>query len=200
MSSIERNGSGHWYVLSRQGRRFRVFHSACTCSAHALLRRFVEPGADQRAMTLAMRPTRADYVSLFVNSMACRAEAHYRAMWEDIEAGRRPGIEVEPHCTEVLLWAATSEELRAGAGSARSFPAEYLLVAPHLKPHHTLYRFKFVQPGTTCGVTFDGLVRIRHSWVIFPRPWLAVGHHDPGVAAEEIERTEPARVLAERDC
>jgi hypothetical protein len=158
-------------MLSRSGRHTRVNYPTCTCGAHALLRRFVAAGADQRALTLALRPTRADYVLLLVAAMACRAEKHYRPMWEEVESGRRPLIEVEPHCTEILLWAATSEDLRSGNGESRHFPAECFRLAPFLRPHQTLYRFKFVQPGTTEGTTYDGLVRARHRWVLLPEPW-----------------------------
>jgi hypothetical protein len=46
-------------------------------------------------------------------------------------------------------------------------------VAEHLKPGLTLYRFKFVKPGETVGMAYDGLVHVNGHWVMLPKPWAA---------------------------
>ena len=73
--------------------------------------------------------------------------------------------------TELLLWNATSEELNEGTGDAGQFPGGYQEAAKHLKPGVTWYRFKFVEPGKTLGMAFDGLACINGRWTIFPEPW-----------------------------
>ena len=45
------------------------------------------------------------------------------------------------------------------------------MIHDKIEPGHTIYRFKFVQPGKNIGMAFDGLVKVNGRWVIFPKPW-----------------------------
>jgi hypothetical protein len=75
----------------------------------------------------------------------------------------------------LLLWAASSGELKKGTGDSEFFPAGYMKAAPHFKDGLTFYRFKFVRPGEATGFAWDGLVFVNGRWVIFPKPWRVVG-------------------------
>ena len=41
------------------------------------------------------------------------------------------------------------------------FPGGYKAVLPHLKPGNAIVRFKFVKPGETHGMAFDGLIHVN---------------------------------------
>ena len=40
-----------------------------------------------------------------------------------------------------------------------------------MKSGLTVYAFKFVKPGETLGMAFDGLVWVNGHFAIFPKPW-----------------------------
>lgn len=139
-----------------------------TAEARALLEAFVKPGADPAALTAKLRPAKADYDAVFVPEAAAQLRAAYDPAWD---AG---GLVVKgkPDQTAVLVWSATSEQLKAWAPAARDrFPGGYQGVARHLRPGVTLYAFKFVRPGESLGMAYDGLVKVDGRWRIFPKPF-----------------------------
>ncbi len=138
--------------------------------AKALLGRFVAEGADTEALSRALRPTAEDYRALFVADAAGQAEKAYAPAWD---AGQ---IVVRPKAgqTEVLLFEATTDQIKVGDPAAESFPGGYKDVAASFAPGVTLYRFKFVAPGETTGMAFDGLAHVNGRWVIVPKPWRAL--------------------------
>jgi hypothetical protein len=135
--------------------------------ARALLGQFVKPGADCAALSKQLRPTKEDFAAVFSGDAAAKAAAGYGPPWD---AGQMV-IQGKPDQTEVLLWSATSDELKAGTGNAGKFPGGYKQVAQSLQPGLTLYLFKFVRPGADLGMAFDGLVFVNGHFVIFPKPW-----------------------------
>lgn len=136
--------------------------------AKALLQAFLAPDADYKALSDALRPTDADYEAAFTPEAAAKAKAGYEKPWDDGLMVLKPG---DPERTEILIWAATAEELQTKTGDAREFPGGYAQAAPHLKPGTTWYRVKFVKPGERSGMAFDGLVHVNGRWVVFPKPW-----------------------------
>jgi hypothetical protein len=137
--------------------------------AKALLSQFLKPGADLAALSMQLKPTSADYRAVFAaEEMAKRAEQVYGGLWGMVS--KRP-IGPKPGQTELLLWSATTDELKAGTGNAGKFPGGYKRAAEHLKPGLTVYRWKFVEPGKTLGMAFDGLYNIGGRWVLMPKPW-----------------------------
>jgi len=66
------------------------------------------------------------------------------------------------------------DDLKNGTGSSNEFPGGYAKVAPHMKPGHTWYRFKFVKSGERLGMAYDGFTFVNHHWVIVPKPWRAL--------------------------
>lgn len=135
--------------------------------ARALLAQFLKPDADAAALTKRLMPSSPDYRAVFGEKLAAKAEATYKAAWSAGTIVIRP----KDGQTELKLWAATTEELQAGAVSAREFPGAYSKIAPHLSKGLTLYRFKFVEPGKSAGLAFDGLVYVNGRFVLFPKPF-----------------------------
>jgi hypothetical protein len=138
--------------------------------AKALLQAFLKPGADYAGMSKALRPTTADYKALYNDAFAGKLEAMYGPAWD---AG---ALVLKPKAgqSELLLFSATTDDFKAGNEKAGKFPGGYKKVANELKPGQTLYRFKFVKPGETLGMAFDGLAHVNGRWVIVPKPWRAM--------------------------
>lgn len=139
--------------------------------ALALLREFVRPGADAAALSLKLRPTKADYDAVFDATSAPKVQAAYDPAWD---AGALV-IKGKPGQTAVLAWGASSEDLQAWRGAAAEhFAGGWKDVAAHLKPGLRIYAFKFVEPGQSLGMAYDGLVRVNGQWRIMPKPWRAL--------------------------
>lgn len=123
---------------------------------------------DAKAMTQALRPGSADYKAVFVEDAAAEAEAGYEKLWSD----PRAVISADPANSELLLSKATSEELQQWSGAAASdFPGGYRRIAAKLKPGLVVYRWKYVKPGETSGMSYDGLIFVGERWLWFPKPW-----------------------------
>jgi hypothetical protein len=139
--------------------------------AVAVLEEFVRPGADPEALSRRLRPTKADYAAVWSATLAPKLLAAYEPAWEQ-------GVLVvrgKPAQRAVLAWGAGSEELKSWTGAAAAhFPGGWKDVALHLKPGVRVYAFKFVEPGQTTGMAFDGLVHVNGQWRIFPKPWRAL--------------------------
>lgn len=135
--------------------------------AKGLLQEFLKPRADQAELSRDLRPRPKDYEAVFVPEAVKQAQEGYREPWDQgkIVLGGKP------HQTEVLVWSATSKQLREGTGDAFEFPGGYKVAAPYFKDGLTFYRFKFVRPGQKLGFAWDGLVYVNGHWAIFPKPW-----------------------------
>lgn len=135
--------------------------------ARALLQEFVKPGADHAALSKQLRPTKEDYAAVFKADFAKKAESTYGPAWD---AGQ---VVVAPKAgqTEVRLGSATTDELKKGQGKAGEFPGGYKQVAGQFKDGLTVYYFKFVKPGETTGMAYDGLIHVNGNWRIFPKPF-----------------------------
>jgi hypothetical protein len=135
--------------------------------AKALLMKFLQPGADHDSMTKQLRPTQAEYKAYFVEGSWQKAMEAYNQLWDQYPMTVKPN----PGQTELLLWKASVEELKNSTGDSQQFPGGYRDIIRHIKPGHTIYYFKFVEPGKTLGLAFDGLVFINGHWVLIPKPW-----------------------------
>ena len=144
---------------------------ATEAGAKALLTKMLEADTDRAAMTRALRPTDADYDAIFVAEAAAKAKKAYAKLWDSPDAVLKP----EAGQTEVLLWGATSADIKAWQGNAADqFPGGWKGVGASLKEGLTFYRFKFVKPGETLGMAFDGLVHVNGHWVWVPKPYRAI--------------------------
>lgn len=136
--------------------------------AKALLAEFMKPDADRKKMTMDLRPTKEDYKAFYADeSMAARAETYFDKLWSGGEAVVAP----KEGQTELKLFSATTEELDQGAGEASEFPTGMSSMASNFKPNLTIYAFKFVKPGESTGMAYEGLTHINGHWRLFPKPW-----------------------------
>lgn len=125
---------------------------------------------DKRAeLSATLRPSKADLEALLDAELAAAAEAAYGPAWDKGELVLGPK---KPEQTEVVLTAATVDDIQAWRGEAASkFAGGWKKVAPHLKPGHTFYSAKLVVPGEDLGMRFDGFVHVGGRWLIVPAPW-----------------------------
>ena len=117
-----------------------------------------------------IRPRPGDYQRVFIPAMAEALQRAYEPFWIRRQMGPRP----KPTQSQVRLSIATTEDLRAGNDRAHPFPEGYQKVARYFVPGRVWIRWKFVEPGATMGMAYDGLVWIDDHWAWFPKPWKAV--------------------------
>ncbi len=148
-------------------------------SARALLQQFIDPSADHVSLSRSLRPTSADYKTMFDAQTASKVEA---AQAKDWDAGKMVIKPKDAKQREIKLWSATGAELASGGGSAGQFPGGYKKIGAHLAPTVTFFAFKFMQPGKESGMSYDGLAFVNGHWVIAPKPWHALGDDGGGGA------------------
>jgi hypothetical protein len=124
-------------------------------------------------MTAKLKPTSADYKAVFEGDAAAKAEKGYEALWGGQKA---LVITADPANTELKLFKATTDDLKAGTSEAVSeFPGGYKQIAGQFKPGLTMYRWKYTKPGDSLGMAYDGLVYVNGHWAWFPKPWRVLG-------------------------
>ncbi len=141
--------------------------------AKSLLAEFVKTGADTVGLSAQLRPSLADYKALFDAPLSAKLDKLYTPQWESGAFVVAP----KPGQTVVLIDSATVAELKSGAPAAKEFPGGYKMVGSHLVGAARLYRFRFVEPGKTLGMAFDGLAFVNGHWVLVPKPWRALDDH-----------------------
>lgn len=138
-------------------------------AAQQLLERFLSPDEDHEALFQSLKPPPELYAQLFTDAqLADKLREAAEALW----AAPCPIRPAEAAQTELLVYAATSEELEAQEGPAMDFPGGYRNVGPKLAPGLRLFAFKFVEPGHHMGTLFDGLHPHGEGWAFIPKPWL----------------------------
>jgi hypothetical protein len=138
--------------------------------ARKLLETFLQPGADLKALSAKLRPTAAEVAMVYEESFAKKLHGLYDPAWE---AGALVLAPKEGQ-TALLLDPVSSDSVRAWDAKAQAIlPGGYEQVKGDIKPGLTIYRFKFVKPGETIGMAFDGLVQVNGRWIILPKPWRA---------------------------
>lgn len=138
--------------------------------ANKLAQEFLKPGADYAALSRAMSPTAADYAAVFEGDFGAKVAALWNAAWDSGKMVMAP----KPGQTEVKISSATTEELKAGTGKASELAGGWKEVAPKMKPGLKVYRFHFLEPGETAGMSFDGLIYVNGNWRVFAKPWRAL--------------------------
>ncbi len=138
--------------------------------AKSLLGEFMKPDADRKKLTMELRPTKEDYRAFYADERtAARAETYFDKLWSSGDAVVAP----KEGQTELKLFSATTEDLRDSKGESAEFPTSMLSLAStdNLKPNQTIYAFKFVKPGESLGMAFEGLTYVNGHWRLFPKPW-----------------------------
>jgi hypothetical protein len=137
--------------------------------ARALLERFLAPGADLGAMTMALKPSEADIRAVYNEPLAGKLVAMYEGMYQ-------PGAAIGPGEGQdsLILVRTMTDHLIRGDAVLGEFPGGYRDVAGLMNPGFAIVRFKFVKAGEEAGMAFDGLIHVNGRWVLMPKPWRAM--------------------------
>lgn len=131
-----------------------------------LLMKFLRPNVDKASLMRSLRPSPEDYRIVYKAPFAGKLETAHRSLWESGETiGGKPGQ------TELLLFFAMTDDLIDRAQISKYFPGGYRRISQYLKRGFPIVRFKFVRPGRSLGMAYDGLVYVRNRWVFMPKPW-----------------------------
>jgi len=136
--------------------------------ARAVLRPFLEPGADLKQLTLKFKPTQQEIESIFVPNLVPAVTAYVEKVFGGGSIGAKQGQ------TDILIVATTTSDLIDRKPVLGDFPGGYKKLLPHLNRDIPIIRFKFVEPGETSGMAFDGLYKVGDRWVMIPKGWRSV--------------------------
>lgn len=115
-----------------------------------------------------LMPREEDYGLVFVKEIAPVAQAAYGKLWADREnLWRRPG----PQQRDILCYVAPAGMLTYENELSRPFPGGYQAIASRLKSSRVWVAWKYVVPGASSGLAFNGLVWVDDHWAWFPKPY-----------------------------
>ena len=139
--------------------------------AHArnFLSQFLPLDADRAALTAQLRPSEAEIRAVYAPPLADKLVSMYSEMFQ-------PGVQIGPNegQTQILVWIGTTGSMREGDPVLEDFPGGYGDVRQYMQGNYPIARFKFVKPGESLGMAFDGLIYINDHWVLMPKPWHAL--------------------------
>lgn len=135
-------------------------------SAQKILFAFVQPGADARTLTQALRPRDEDYALVFRGDLADGLRSMYNELW-----ATNPVIQRKSHQTALIARACPAAAFESGNPMMSFFPGGYAGLAEYLQPSRIWVAWKFVAAGETIGMAYEGLVQLGDRWVWFPRPY-----------------------------
>lgn len=114
---------------------------------------------------LAPRPD--DYIKVFNSKVITIARNGYEQIWQE-----SPYPDAKLNQTNILVNAATVEEIAAGEGEGLFFPGGYRKITPYLVPERVWVAWKYTEPNEISGMAYDGLVWMGEDrFVWFPKPW-----------------------------
>lgn len=110
-------------------------------------------------MLSTMKPN-AEQISAMAASSddAKRITAYVEELFADLPP---TGLGADPGQEEVI------------AIAQKDLPPGYQSAAAHLSGKAEIYGFKYVTPGETKGMAYDGLIRVEGKWVMIPQLWKA---------------------------
>lgn len=137
-------------------------------SAYALLSRPLHETSAASALVFVgeLRPRPEDYARVFQAPYVEAARRVYDALFLAL----RP-LERGPHQTVLRLSMATASELREFGPDTCEFPGGYADILDLLLPESLWVHWKYVAPGSSSGMSYDGLTRLDDRWVWFPKPY-----------------------------
>ncbi len=119
------------------------------------------------SLVATLRPRADDAARAFVASAAGIAQKAVEDAWarqtprvRDMGAASRLQMHVAPAgmlCDENML--------------SRAFPGGYRQVSPLLNPHRVWVCWKYLAPGQSSGMAYDGMVWLDDHWAWFPKPY-----------------------------
>ncbi|WP_433383569.1 Imm49 family immunity protein [Actinoplanes sp. CA-142083] len=113
-----------------------------------------------------MRPRDEDYAKTFTPGTVERARSRYEELWAGPLDFRRPDPEarVEIHVAPAGMLGDANE-------LSRFFPGGYRSIAGLLMPKRVWAAWRYVTPGQTAGLSYDGLTWCDDHWAWFPKPY-----------------------------
>jgi hypothetical protein len=152
-------------------------------SAFALLSRPLRDLSAHEGLILVseLRPRPEDYARVFQPAYVEAARRAYDALF----LAARP-LERAPHQTVLRLSMATAAELREFGTQTCEFPGGYVEILDALLPESLWVHWKYVAPGASSGMSYDGLTRLDDRWVWFPKPYRFL----------QQAKSEPARLAS----
>jgi hypothetical protein len=131
----------------------------------SVLMAFLKPGADYESLTQKLRPTAADYTSLFREPFATKIREALEAASKGDEGVLKP----KDGQTEVLLRSVATDEIRLWTTNAKEIlPGGYESVRSEFKPGNRIYVARFVSAGESTGLVFR-MVFVNGNWRIVPK-------------------------------
>lgn len=120
------------------------------------------------AVARELEPRPADYSLVFVEAAVGAAWEAYGPLWAEIEAAWRPPA---PEQRDILCFVAPAGMLASENELSRPFPGGYRAIAHLLVPSRVWVAWKYVLPGSTSGLAYNGLVWVDDHWAWFPKPY-----------------------------
>ncbi|MFI5891801.1 Imm49 family immunity protein [Actinoplanes sp. NPDC051513] len=113
-----------------------------------------------------MRPRDEDYAKTFTPGTVERARRRYEELWAGPLDFRHPdtNARVEIHVAPAGMLGDANE-------LSRFFPGGYRTIAGLLLPKRVWAAWRYVTPGQTAGLSYDGLAWCDDHWAWFPKPY-----------------------------
>ena len=118
---------------------------------------------------MLLKPAAADIRAVYAEPLASALIASYEQMYTPDAV-----IQPKPEHKQLLTTFTTTGHLKAGDPVLDEFPGGYKDVLDYFVADVPIGRFKFVEPGETLGLAFDGLIFVNNRWVFMPKPWRAL--------------------------
>jgi hypothetical protein len=117
-------------------------------------------------ITRSLRPRATDYEKTFLGPALAAARQVYEPVWE------APVDIILPTAaqTQLLCYITPASMLSTENELSCHFPAGYRALAPWLEPQRLWLAWRYVRPGESKGLFYDGLVWCDDHWVWFPKP------------------------------
>lgn len=157
-------------------------------AAREMLGAFVKPGADQVALTNALRPKPEDYAAVFVGDAAQKAQAVGERIWTKGKLVFRPA-------TDQVAFVVGVPQPSLAKGDFKVCPPTFKDVAPMINPKATMYCFRFSKPNEPGTVGGYGLFFVNGHWALFPDSWRLAGAKTP-TGATALPSTPPPQPTA----
>jgi len=118
-----------------------------------------------------LMPQPDDYEKVFEGGAVIEARAAYTNLWATNRSMQTP----DGAQSQIRVHAAPAGMLGEDNELSRHFPGGYHQVARLLKPERVWVAWKYVRPGESSGLAFDGLVWCDNHWSWFPKPYRLLG-------------------------
>ena len=113
-----------------------------------------------------LRPRAEDYATAFTPAAAPLARVRYEHLWDTGIGFRRPVGR-----TRIAIHLAPAGALADDNAMSRPFPGGYRSVAHLLAPARVWATWRYHSPGTTTGLSYNGLAWCDDHWAFFPKPY-----------------------------